>query len=758
MTHFQSFVSKFSLLPLNPIGSKYTWKHGSVCERLDWGVVNHIWQHTFPHTTLYHLGFYGSDHRVLKITLNDVSMKTCVDDIKNWNARFNSLSRRIHALESSINAIHSNLPLSSDKIQQASALQSQLDSLLYKNEILSKQQSKIHWLQAGDKNTKYFHRRCPLILVIFVSLRSLIAKLLNISFLPLISHQIQFLDSPFEAHEVRQALFQVSGDKAPGLDGLNPAFYQKNWHIMGNDLTTVILDTLNNMADFSSINETLIVLIPNKSNASSLKDFRPISLCSTIYKIISKMLSNRLKSVLGDLISPFQGAFLSERIIFNNIFIAQEVVHAINHRKHGKFGWVGLKLDMEKAFDRVEWDFLLAILNKFKFPIELISLIHQCISSATIRFSINGQITNSLHPSRGIRQGDPLSPYLFLLCSEGLTAALRLQEQSGSFRGISVARTAPPVSHLLFADDTLLFTVASPSSCNALKEALNAHHLATGLEPRPFISKYLGVPQCFGRSKKSNFDFLLQKVSSQLSIWNGKLFSKAGKEVLLKAVIQAIPSYTMPCFKLPASFCHKIERLMAQFWWGSMGKGSKIHWKNWRTLCSSKFFGGLGFRDLLIRGLLWKVGNGCSIRTLQDPWIPGLKFPCLRSNDLPPVDKFQLGALKGLILLSGTKKIQPSMAEALSLRASLEWCINIQIPLAVVETDSKVLVDKVHSKKVEFSALSDVVEDIRCFLSTFPNVHLRYISITINCRAHGLARRALGQDEESCWNVLVPTL
>ncbi|XP_060961789.1 uncharacterized protein LOC133031999 [Cannabis sativa] len=454
MTHFQRFVSKFSLLPLNPIGSKFTWKHGTVCERLDWGVVNHTWQQTFPHTTLYHLGFYGSDHRVLRITLNDDSMphfgqvpttlnsfllkqQACVDDIKNWNVGFNSLSRRIHALENSINAIHSNLPLSSDKVQRASALQSQLDSFLYKNEILWKQRSKIHWLQAGDKNTKYFHSKAT------DSNRDATQYLLSAIDKSLDIHQIQFLDSPFDAHEVKQALFQLSGDKAPGLDGLNPAFYQKNWHIIGHDLIAVILDTLNNKANFSSINDTLI-------------------------------------SVLGNLISPFQSAFLSERIIFDNIYIAQEVVHAINHQKHGKFGWVGLKLDMEKAFDRVEWDFLLAILNKFNFPTKFISLIHQCISSVTIRFNINGQISDSLHLSRGIRQGDPLSPYLFLLCSEGLTAALRLQEQRGSFRGISVARTVPSVSHLLFADDTLLFTIASPSSCNALKEALTIYNLATG--------------------------------------------------------------------------------------------------------------------------------------------------------------------------------------------------------------------------------------------------------------------------------------
>uniref|UniRef100_A0A803PV88 Reverse transcriptase domain-containing protein n=1 Tax=Cannabis sativa TaxID=3483 RepID=A0A803PV88_CANSA len=1152
---------------------------------------------TFPKTTLYHLGFYSSDHRVLRVVLEDDSMappkhkrfmfenfwltepsffdtvksswfqssssrdlpslngflqkqQACVNDIRTWNEGFQSLTFRIRALEKSINNINSNLPLSSDNIKQVTALQSQLDSLLYKNEILWKQRSKIHWLQAGDKNTRYFHNKatvrrkknhirklkcgdgrlvtsfeeiCKEVCSYYGNLfqtqhsdggaTNLLLSALDKS---LDTQQIHFLDSPFEANEIQQALFQLSGDKAPGIDGLNPVFYQKNWNVIGNDLTAVILNVLNNPVDLSAINETLIVLVPKKSNASTLKDFRPISLCTTLYKIVAKTLSNRLKLVLGSIISPAQSAFLSERIIFDNIFIAQELVHAINHRKQGKLGWAGLKLDMEKAFDRVEWDFLLAILRKFNFPPKFINLIHHCISSVTIRFNINGQVSDPILPSRGIRQGDPLSPYLFLLCSEGLAAALRLQEQRGFFKGISIARTAPFISHLLFADDTLLFTIASPSYCDALKEALTLYNLATGqsvnyskssilfspntppsvrsyffdslhLEPGPFISKYLGVPQCFGRSKKASFDFLLQRVSSQLSVWNEKLFSKAGKEVLLKAVIQAIPSYTMSCFRLPASTCQKIEKLMAQFWWGSMGKGSQIHWKSWRTLCSSKFFGGLGFRslvahnqamlakqawrvlsnptsllatvlkakyfhhndflkaklghspsytwssllwgrDLLKHGLVWKIGNGCSVRTFEDPWIPDMKSPCLGSNDLPPVEtvdffidhqgfwnrdklnyyfdnlsvssilrvpigglhrddtlvwkhdpsgvftvksayhlanstslppsssnpsffmswwktfwnlnlppkvknfswrvyhhilpvalnlfrrktipqphcsfcknpvetvthalldcsraakiwkaspfrtfylsnryvdvkefmlngfdqlnkdslslllsimwaiwnsrnkklfansdmaptdivawthtfisdyqealsnvnryksarilqrndidvtvpvnsyrlntdaalstersKLGIGAVvkdwKGCVVanlaIPAAGALQSTLAEALALKAGLNWCQHIKIPLALVETDSKLLVDKVLGGKNDLSALSDIVTDIRNSLSFFPNVILRHTRRQFNGDAHNLARRALGLDEESCWNALLPVL
>uniref|UniRef100_A0A803QCJ3 Reverse transcriptase domain-containing protein n=1 Tax=Cannabis sativa TaxID=3483 RepID=A0A803QCJ3_CANSA len=987
MVHFQRFLCKFSLFPLNPIGSKFTWKHG----------------------------FYGSDHRVLRIVLDDDSMalprhkrfmfenfwltepsffdtvktswlqshstpapktlnsflikqQACVNDIKNWNAGAN--------------------------VKLVTTLQSQLDSLLYKNEILWKQRSKIHWLQAGDKNTRYFHNKATVrrksnyirklkcsngrIVTSFGEICNEVRSyfgdlfqsqnfdvdasnhLLSTLDKSLDTQLIHFLDSPFDANEVKQALFQLSSDKAPGLDGLNPAFYQKNWHVLGHDLTTVFLETLNNSTNLSSINDTLIVLIPKKSNASTLKDFRPISLCSTLYKIVAKILSNRLKLVLGSLISPSQSAFLSERIMFDNIYIAQEVVHAINHRKQGKLGWVGLKLDMEKAFDRVEWDFLLAILRKFNFPAKFINLIHQCISSVTIRFNINGQISDPILPSRGIRQGDPLSPYLFLLCSEGLTPALRLQEQRGSFRGISIARTAPAIFHLLFADDTLLFTIASPSSCDALKEALTIYNLATGqrvnyakssilfspntppsittyffktlgLEPRPFISKYLGIPKCFGCSKKSSFDFLLQRVGSQLSIWNEKLFSKAGKEVLLKVVFKLF--LLIPCLasNYPPQSVIKLRDLWLSFGGVRWGKAMLAN-QAWRvfsnptsllaTVLKAKYFRHNGFleaklghspsytwssllwgRDLLKNGLRWKVVSffiddqgfwnrdklthyfdDFSVSSILKVPIGGLQrddilvwnheasgifsvesaYHLANSASLPPsssnpsfftswwktlwnlslppkiksfswrvyhhilpvainlflrkaisqpccsiyyqeamcnvnrykavhnqqatgIEKtvpqncYQLnmdaalcaehmklgfgavikdwqGNLVVGLSIPAAGNLQPTMAKALALRAGLIWCHHIKILLAVVDADSKMLVNRVLGRKSDLLALSDVVEDIRSSLSLFPNVILRHTSKQFNCNAHSLARRALGQDEELCWNVLVLVL
>ncbi|XP_060961067.1 uncharacterized protein LOC133031554 [Cannabis sativa] len=491
-------------------------------------------------------------------------------------------------------------------------LQSLLDALLYKEEIYWKQRARVRWLNAGDRNTKFFHkhatsrRKTNHIKYLKIDTGSDIeaaASIFDCLGSGPSDQSVESLSQPFVADEVKRAVFQLSGDKAVGLDGLNAFFYQKNWSVLGNDFTAAVLDCLNKRADFSEINSTLIVLIHKKARANMLKDFRLISLCTTFYKVISKILANRLKHVLDSVISPFQSAFVSGRIIYDNIILANELVHNITNRKVGKRGWAALKLDMAKAFDR-------------------------CLSSAAISFAVNGVVSEPIEPTRGLRQGDPLSPYLFILCSEGLSAILSNFQRRGLLRGLAIARNAPSISHLLFADDSILFCSADPTSCAALNQALTLYSKASGqminfskssilfspntqseirdlffgtfhLEDKPFITKYLGLPQCLSRSKYPAFVFLKDRVSNIIHSWHHKWFSRAGKKTLIKVVLEAIPTYAMSCFRLPTKLCKEIESLIAKFWWGSSGDNSKLYWKNWGIICQSKFVGGLGFRSLI---------------------------------------------------------------------------------------------------------------------------------------------------------------
>uniref|UniRef100_A0A803PR48 Reverse transcriptase n=1 Tax=Cannabis sativa TaxID=3483 RepID=A0A803PR48_CANSA len=162
----------------------------------------------------------------------------------------------------------------------------------------------------------------------------------------------------------------------------------------------------------------------------------------------------------------------------------QEVTHSFTHRKQGKVGWMAIKLDMAKGFDRVKWSFLRRVMEKFYFPSNFTNLFISCLSTASFSFSINQQLRGSVIPSRGIRQGNPLSPYLFLLCSEGHSSLITQQVNQRLPRnqalGLKIARNAPIISHLFFADDSILFSAASPSAAVQIKDLLHADSLASG--------------------------------------------------------------------------------------------------------------------------------------------------------------------------------------------------------------------------------------------------------------------------------------
>ena len=153
--------------------------------------------------------------------------------------------------------------------------------------------------------------------------------------------------------------------------------------------------------------------------------YQPISLNNVLYRIVFKVLANRLKKILPHIISMSQSAFLPDRLITDNVLVAFETMHCINQRSKGKEGLMAIKLDMSKAFDRIEWFCLERIMEKLGFHDRWISLMMMCIKSISYSMLLNGEPKGLIHPTRGIQQGDPISPYLFLLCGEGLSAMLK---------------------------------------------------------------------------------------------------------------------------------------------------------------------------------------------------------------------------------------------------------------------------------------------------------------------------------------------
>jgi hypothetical protein len=291
---------------------------------------------------------------------------------------------------------------------------------------------------------------------------------------------VELCNQRFTSDEIKETVEQMHPLKAPGPDGLPALFFQEYWHIVGKDITDLALGILNDGKSPETINKTFIALIPKCKNPSSPKQFRPISLCNVTLKIVTKTIANRIKCILPDVVDEEQSAFVKGRLITDNALIAMECFHWLKKKVKGKKGTMALKLDMAKAYDRMEWAFIREVLQSMGFPDRILQLIMGCISTVSYQVLINGQPSTSFTPARGIRQGDPLSPYIFILCANVLSGLLHKEAQSHSIHGIQVARNAPKITHLLFADDSLLFARANQNEANTIIQVLNKYQLASG--------------------------------------------------------------------------------------------------------------------------------------------------------------------------------------------------------------------------------------------------------------------------------------
>lgn len=358
-----------------------------------------------------------------------------------------------------------------------------------------------------------------------------------------------------------------------------------------------------------------------------MQDMRPISLCAVQYKIISKILCNRLKVGLPALVSETQGAFVSGRLISDNIIITHEMVHSLrtNERVYEEF--MAIKMDMSKAYDRVEWCFLETLLERFGFDRVWVRWIMACVNSVSYSVLLNGASHGFIKPERGLRQGDPLSPFLFILCAEALMNCLNNSVASGLLHGIGNGSTGPHVHHLLFVDDSLLLGRASPAESMEIMSCLKLYGDASGqrlnldkssiifgskvsmdlrLELKAILGiekdggegTYLGLPECFSGSKRQLLSILRGKLQRRLNGWFSKSLSQGGKEILLKSICLALLIYAMSCFRLPKDTCASLRSAMIELWWSSGNNMKKIAWVAWQKLCRSKDQGGLGFKDL----------------------------------------------------------------------------------------------------------------------------------------------------------------
>ncbi|XP_074315549.1 uncharacterized protein LOC141651749 [Silene latifolia] len=515
------------------------------------------------------------------------------------------------------------------QVRERKQLVQDIARLIRQEELFCRQRSRVLWLRQGDKNTKYFYRKagergtknriaklvdderrefktkeamagCALsyFQTLFTSTRPTGFDELLLGVAGRVTNAMnKGLREPYRPEEVLTALNQMHPLKAPGVDGMNALFYQTYWHIVGRAVTRTVLGILNANPFPATLNRTTIVLISKKKAPDKMVDFRPISLCNVLYKLVSKVLANRLKVFLGDIMSENQSAFTPGRLITDNVLVAFEMFHHMKNSRGGG-GHMALKLYMSKVYDRVEWVFLRAVLNAMGFDHLWVTRVMDCVETVSYAVNVNGRLSHVLVPERGLRQGDPLSPYLFILCAEVFSSMIRMAVENNSLHGIRVTTNAPVVSHLFFADDSIIFVRAKESEGQCVKDILRQYEMASGqmvslekttvsfskgttMARRTGVigvlgvrmveeqEKYLGLPMVVGISKQAITKIVRDKLSKKLQGWRGMLLSKGGKEVLIKAVGQSIPTYVMSVFKLPANFCDELRSLVSRFWWGS---------------------------------------------------------------------------------------------------------------------------------------------------------------------------------------------
>ncbi|XP_035838846.1 uncharacterized protein LOC118486474 [Helianthus annuus] len=496
----------------------------------------------------------------------------------------------------------------------------------YDEECFLKQKAKVEWLCAGDANTAFFHK-C----VQSRNARNKISSIMDVqgnryegdqvrtaflnhytNFLGM-EDQVENLDigdlfvntlTDFSANhmvrsvtrdEVKKAMFGIGENKAPGPDGYTSDFFKHSWDVVGDQVTNAVLDFFENGQMLKQINHTIIALVPKKESPNTVQDYMLISCCNVLFKCISKIITDRIKGSLDGLVSINQSAFVSGRKITDNILLTQELMH--NYHIDRGPSRCALKIDIQKAYDTVNWSFLEAVLLGFGFH----------------RKMVIGK--------RGLRQGDPLSPYLFTLVMEVLSLLLQRATTVDSGFKFHAHCAKQKIINVLFADDLFIFAHVDCVSIKLIRDALQRRV--------PFLSAIL---ECLISSRLAYSDckILVERVQRRIDNWLSKSLSFAGRLQLINSVISAMYTYWASVFMLPVRIVKKLEKCMRRFLWNGGVQGSVRSKVAWKDVCLPKTEGGLGIRSVmdvnkaLISSHVWSIIN--NRRSLWVSWIHSYKL------------------------------------------------------------------------------------------------------------------------------------
>ncbi|XP_023638041.1 uncharacterized protein LOC111830437 [Capsella rubella] len=456
--------------------------------------------------------------------------------------------------------------------------------------------------------------------------------------------------------EIKKVIFSMPTNKAPGPDGYTTEFFKEAWDIVGRELILSVKSFFTYGFLPKGLNTTILALIPKTVDVRAMKDYRPISCCNVLYKAISKIIANRLKRILPDIIAPNQSAFIHDRLLMENLLLATELVK--DYHKEGISPRCAMKLDISKAFDTVQWSFILNIFRALHFPEQFIHWINLCISTASFSVQVNGELSGFFQSTRGLRQGCSLSPYLFVMSMNVLSHMLDKAAADNRF-GYHPKCKNLKLTHLCFADDIMVVSDGTLRSMDHIlgvfKEFAEISGLRISLEKStlflagvagtvranilsrfPFELgtlpvRYLGLPLLTKRLSLSDCLPLLEKIRSRISSWKNRFLSYAGRLQLLSSVIFSLTNFWISAFRLPSACIKEIEAICSAFLWSGPELSSTKAKVAWRDVCRPKEEGGLGLKSLAEANkvscfkLIWRLFSANSL------WVDWVKSELLRT-------------------------------------------------------------------------------------------------------------------------------
>ncbi|XP_058776449.1 uncharacterized protein LOC131650760 [Vicia villosa] len=573
------------------IGAWFTWSNKQVANpissRIDRALVNAEWHRSFPNSSVEVLNPNISDHTPMRIKLD--SSQT----VKKIKHRFKFLNC-IAGHADFIQVLRANW-MHLDRGNPMEQLWKNLYKLQYSTKGLAWQMTE------GIRNLKMSREKLDQAQTLLASDQMNQALCQTVKYwtdevilrggAQLSRDQQDSLIGPVTEAEVWKAINSMGESKAPGVDGYNAKFYKASWSVIKNDIMKVVHDFFVTNRMYRAVNCALVTLIPKTKEAKSMKDMRPIACCTTLYKIISKVLTTRLNTVINSVVDDSQTAFLPGKTIHDNIILAFELLRGYN-RKHLSPRCT-IQIDLQKAYDTVEWDSLEQIMQEMNFPNQFVRWIMIMVRGVSYRYLVNGQVSNILQAKRGLRQDD------LLLFARGDGNSIRhMMENIHQFSEATGLRVNPTKCKIYF---------------RGLTDQMQ-HDLATaikfGMGKLPF--KYLGVPLSTRKLTINQCQPIIDKMLEKIQHWSASMLSYVGRKQLVKSTLMSIAGYWMQAFPLPKTIIQRIEVICKNFLWSGRAVGRKAL-VAWDKICLPTNAGGLNLTYLrawnkaTILKLLWNL-------------------------------------------------------------------------------------------------------------------------------------------------------